>query len=84
MYEHFKTISDTTKRNIILYNNQGRVGTSIDFSKLKKLSFQKNIVSVKECTSDLSLFSTWRSALKEDFAFLSGNDNLQKKYYSKY
>ena len=75
MYEHFKTISDATKRNIILYNNTGRVGTSIDFSKLKKLSSQKNIFAVKECTFDLSLFSTWRTTLKKDFAFLSSNDN---------
>ena len=75
MYEHFKTISDATKRNIILFNNTGRVGTSIDFSKLKKLSSQKNIFAVKESTSDLSLFSTRRTALKEDFTFLSGNDN---------
>ena len=75
IYEHFKTISDTTTRNIILYNNQGRVGTSIDFSTLKKLSSQKNIFAVKECTSDLSVFSTWRTALKEDFAFLSDNDD---------
>jgi len=75
IYEHFKTISDATKRNIILYNNPGRVGTSIDFSTLKKLTSQKNIVAVKECTSDLSVFSTWRTALKEDFAFLSGNDD---------
>ena len=75
MYEHFKTISDATKRNIILYNSPGRVGTSIDFSMLKKLSSQKDIFAVKECTSDLSVFSTWRTALKEDFAFLSDNDD---------
>ena len=75
IYEHFKTISDATKRNIILYNNPGRVGTSIDFSLLKKLSSKKNIFAVKECTSDLSLFSTWRTTLKKDFAFLSGNDD---------
>ena len=75
MYEHFKTINDATKLNIILYNNTGRVGTSIDFSQLKKLSSQKNIFAVKECTSDLSLSSTWRTALKKDFAFLSDNDN---------
>ena len=75
IYEHFKTISDATKRDIILYNNPGRVGTSIDFSTLKKLSSQKNVVAVKECTSDLSVFSTWRAAVKEDFAFLSGNDD---------
>ena len=56
MYEHFKTINDATKRNIILYNNPGRVGTSIDFSTLKKLSSQKNIFAVKESTSDLLLF----------------------------
>ena len=80
MYEHFKTINDATKLNIILYNNTGRVGTSINFSQLKKLSSQKNIFAVKECTSDLSVFSTWRTALKEDFAFLSDNDDTDDAF----
>lgn len=75
IYEHFKTISEATKKDIILYNNPGRVGTSIDFSTFKKLSSQKNIVAIKECSSDLSVFSCWRAAVKEDFAFLSGNDD---------
>ena len=75
IYDHFKALSEATGKNIILYNNPGRVGTSIDFSTLKKLSSQKNIVAVKECTSDLSVFTTWRTAVKEDFAFLSGNDD---------
>lgn len=75
IYNHFKMLSDSTKRDIILYNNPGRVGTSISFDTLKKLSVQRNIVAIKECTSNLSVFTTWRSAIKENFAFLSGNDD---------
>ncbi|MBR1735296.1 MAG: 4-hydroxy-tetrahydrodipicolinate synthase [Alphaproteobacteria bacterium] len=75
IYEHFKIISESTKKDIILYNNPGRVGTSIEFPTLKKLSTQKNIIAIKECSSDLSVFTTYRNSLKENFAFLSGNDD---------
>lgn len=78
IYEHFKTISESTKRDIILYNNPSRTGARIDFSTFEKLAYQKNIVAIKECAADLSEFVSWRTAIKdikENFAFLSGNDD---------
>ena len=75
MVEHFKKLSESTKKDIILYNNPGRVGTSIGFDTLKKLSEISNIKAIKECTSDLSIFSLWRPQIKKDFNFLSGNDD---------
>lgn len=75
IYEHFKLLSESTSRSIILYNNPGRVGTAMEFATVKKLSTQKNIVAIKECTSDLSVFVTWRSAMREDFAILTGDDD---------
>lgn len=75
IYEHFKILSESTARNIILYNNPSRVGTSIELSTIKKLSALKNIIGIKECSSDLSVFVSWRATLKDDFALLSGDDD---------
>jgi 4-hydroxy-tetrahydrodipicolinate synthase len=75
IYNHFKYLSESTKRDIILYNNQTRVGSSIVLDTLKKLCDQNNIVAIKECAPDLSVFTIWRSVVKENFSFLSGNDD---------
>jgi 4-hydroxy-tetrahydrodipicolinate synthase len=75
IYNHFKTLSQLTKKDIILYNNPSRVGTSIGLETLKKLCELENIVAIKECTSDLSVFTLWRSELKKNFIFLTGNDD---------
>ena len=75
IYNHFETLSKLTARDIVLYNNSSRVGTSIGFDTLKKLCEIKNIVAIKECTSDLSVFTLWRSELKDNFTFLTGNDD---------
>jgi 4-hydroxy-tetrahydrodipicolinate synthase len=75
IYNHFKTLSESTKRNIILYNNPGRVGTSIALDTLKRLGKVANIIGIKECTSDLSVFTTWRACMNSGFLFFSGNDD---------
>ncbi len=75
IYNHFKTLSQLTTKNIILYNNPSRVGTSIGFDTLKKLCELENIIAMKECTTDLSVFTLWRSELKKNFTFLTGNDD---------
>lgn len=75
IYNHFKKISETTSKNLILYNNPSRVGTDINLDTFKRVSELKNVVAIKECSSDLSRFSMWRSEVKKDFAFLTGNDD---------
>lgn len=75
IYAHFKQISESTERSIILYDNPGRVGTAMELATVKKLSALKNVVGIKECSSDLSVFVTWRTAMRDDFALLSGNDD---------
>jgi 4-hydroxy-tetrahydrodipicolinate synthase len=75
IYNHFLTLSQSTERDVVLYNNPSRVGSSIEFGTLKKLCELKNVIGIKECRSDLSVFTLWRLALKRDFSFLAGNDD---------
>jgi 4-hydroxy-tetrahydrodipicolinate synthase len=74
--DHFKKLSASTSRGIILYNNPGRVAADIDFPIFEELCELENIVAIKECSPDLSRFVLWRLSVKEDFYFLSGNDNV--------
>lgn len=76
IFEHLSTLSKATKKDIIIYNNPGRTGVSINFETLQKLvdNFQ-NIVAIKECDS-LSRFLLWRLKIRKDFSFLTGNDDL--------
>jgi 4-hydroxy-tetrahydrodipicolinate synthase len=75
IYDYFERISDSTSRSIILYNNHERVGINIEFNLFQKLCELKNVIAIKECSSDLSRFSVWRALTKKKFNFLTGNDN---------
>ena len=75
IYNHFKMLSEATSRDIVLYNNPGRVGVSIGPEAFKKSCALKNVVAIKECASDLSRFTLWRSEVKDSFVFLTGNDD---------
>jgi 4-hydroxy-tetrahydrodipicolinate synthase len=59
----------------MLYNNPSRTASNIGFETLKKLSNIKNIVALKECSGDLSVFTRWRLELNEEFSIFSGNDD---------
>jgi 4-hydroxy-tetrahydrodipicolinate synthase len=76
IFDHFKKLSESTSRGIILYNNPNRVGVDVGFDAFKRICESENVVAVKECSHDLSRFSIWRLAVKENFAFLSGNDDV--------
>ena len=73
--KHFATLAESTEKDIILYNNPGRVGTSIGFDALRRLTEISNVKAIKECASDLSVFSLLKPKIKNDFNFLSGNDD---------
>lgn len=72
---HFQELSEITERPIVLYNNPGRVGVDLADSTFYRLAEIKNIVAIKECSSDLSRFTLRRQNSKRDFDFLSGNDD---------
>lgn len=76
IYEHLFTLSEATKKDIIIYNNPGRVGTSINFDVLNDLvNSAENIIAIKECDVNLNRFCLWRTKMKKEFSFLTGNDD---------
>ena len=54
MYQHFKTISKSTRLPVLLYNNPGKTTNNISVGLLKKLAEIDNIVGIKNTSLDFS------------------------------
>ena len=77
LYRHFKAIADSVKFPCIIYNIKGRTGVNVETSTLMRLAKDcKNIVGVKEASSDLNQIKDVISKRPKGFCVLSGDDNM--------
>ncbi|GEM04974.1 4-hydroxy-tetrahydrodipicolinate synthase [Halolactibacillus miurensis] len=76
MYQHFKTIAESTSLPVMLYNIPGRTVVRLELDTVLRLAEVKNIVAIKEATGDLDLISQIIKETPDDFAVYSGDDNL--------
>lgn len=77
IYEHFKNISESTDRNIIIYNIPYRTGVNIENETIHKLAELKNIVGIKDCSGNINQTSELLlNRPNKDFSILSGEDSL--------
>lgn len=76
IFLHYKKIASETSLPIILYNVPSRTGTNILPETVLKLSKIKNIVGIKEASSNLNQVQELISILPSDFAVYSGDDSL--------
>ncbi|SIQ92503.1 4-hydroxy-tetrahydrodipicolinate synthase [Alkalispirochaeta americana] len=75
-YRHFTTIADTVDLPIMVYNIPGRTGKNIETDTLVRMANHPNIVAIKEASGSISQMMDVIARLPEDFAVLSGDDNL--------
>jgi 4-hydroxy-tetrahydrodipicolinate synthase len=76
IYQHFKTIAESTALPVIMYNIPGRVVINMNVDTIVRLSRIKNIVGVKEASSNMDhVAQTLNKVTREDFYIWSGNDN---------
>ncbi|MDI6815443.1 MAG: 4-hydroxy-tetrahydrodipicolinate synthase, partial [Dehalococcoidales bacterium] len=75
LYQHFKTISQSTSLPCILYNVPSRTVISLSADTIIKLSQIDNIIGVKEASGNLGEISKIISNVREDFLIWSGNDS---------
>ncbi len=73
-YQHFKAISDAVDLPIFLYNIPGRNIVDISVETMVRLAGLKNVVGVKDATSNLARTSMQRHLIGKDFIQLSGED----------
>lgn len=76
LYEHFKTVADTTSLPIMLYNVPGRTSVNLLPETVAKLAEIDNIVAIKEASGNLEQVSVLKTLVPDDFIIYSGDDAL--------
>lgn len=77
LFLHFKSIADSTKLPVIIYNIKGRTGVNIETPTLMRLiNSCPNILGVKEASGDMDQIREVLSKKPDYFSVLSGDDNL--------
>jgi len=74
LYEHFKSISEATDLNIIIYNIPYRTGTNVENQTVHRLAELKNIIGVKDCSGDMKQTTDLLLNPPKDFSILTGED----------
>ena len=76
LYTHFKTIADSVKIPVLLYNIQGRTGVNIAPETIVKLwKDVDNIVGVKEASGNISQIAKIMALSGGEIDLYSGNDD---------
>jgi 4-hydroxy-tetrahydrodipicolinate synthase len=77
IYQHFKSISESTDKPIILYNVPHRTGQNVAPETIVKLAKEcTNIVAVKDAAGDINQTFTILKNKPSDFMVISGEDGL--------
>ncbi|MBT2733595.1 4-hydroxy-tetrahydrodipicolinate synthase [Bacillus sp. ISL-7] len=76
MYQHFKTIAESTPLPIMLYNIPGRSVVNLPVETIVRLSQIQNIVALKEASGNLDAMAEIISQAPSDFTLYSGDDGL--------
>ena len=75
LYQHFRTIAQSTSLPCILYNVPARTVTNLAADTVIRLSQIDNIIGVKEASGNLEQISKIISNTNDDFLVWSGNDS---------
>jgi 4-hydroxy-tetrahydrodipicolinate synthase len=76
LYQHYKTIAESTPVPIVVYNVPGRTGVNVEVATLARLARIPTIVGVKEASGNVTQMCEFVSTLPADFIILSGDDAL--------
>ena len=74
LYSHFEAISKATTLPIIIYNIPGRSIVDMNTKTMRDLFKIKNIVGVKDATSDIPRVYETKKTIGENFNQLTGDD----------
>ncbi|WP_409305478.1 4-hydroxy-tetrahydrodipicolinate synthase [Peribacillus sp. SCS-155] len=76
LYQHFKTIAESTSLPVMVYNIPGRSVVNIAPETVIRLSKIDNIVAVKEASGDLLAMTEIIAGTDPDFKLYSGDDSI--------
>ena len=75
LFNHFKAVSESTGKAIILYNVPGRTGVNMLAETTLKIAELKNVIAVKEASGIYSQVSEIIKYSPKGFSVVSGNDD---------
>ena len=75
LYQHFKTVAESTSLPCILYNVPSRTVTSLSAENTIKLSHIPNIIGIKEASGNMEQITRIINEAREGFLVWSGNDS---------
>lgn len=76
LFQHFKTVAESTELPILLYNIPGRSSVNIEPETIIRLSQIDNIVAVKEASGNLNNMTKIIANTSEDFELYTGDDGV--------
>lgn len=77
LYQHFKTVAQSTKLPVMLYNIPSRTGINVLPATVARLAQDvPNIVAIKEAAGSMDQVSELKQLLPDEFAIYSGDDSL--------
>ncbi|MBU8907350.1 4-hydroxy-tetrahydrodipicolinate synthase [Desertibacillus haloalkaliphilus] len=76
IYQHFKTIAESTSLPVMIYNIPGRSSVNISVETTIRLSQIENIVATKEASGDLEAMAKIIEETDDKFSLYSGDDSL--------
>ena len=77
LFEHYKTLSESSKLPIILYNLPGRTGVNLLPDTVSKIAFDcRNIIGIKEASGNVEQVMSVIQQTPKEFLVISGDDAL--------
>ncbi|MBU8686082.1 4-hydroxy-tetrahydrodipicolinate synthase [Priestia megaterium] len=76
LYQHFKTIAESTELPVMLYNIPGRSVINMSVDTIVRLAELPNVVALKDASGDLDAMTAIITQTSDDFALYSGDDGL--------
>ena len=76
LYVHYKTIAESVKLPIILYNVPSRTGMTIEVATAARLAEIGNIVAMKDAVGSISYTAKLIEACDDKLTVYSGNDDM--------
>ncbi|MEN3767635.1 4-hydroxy-tetrahydrodipicolinate synthase [Priestia megaterium] len=76
LYQHFKTIAESTELPVMLYNIPGRSVINMSVDTIVRLAELPNVVALKDASGDLDAMTAIIAQTSDAFALYSGDDGL--------
>lgn len=77
LYQHFRTIAESTSLPVLLYNNPERTGVNMSAALIERLSRVPNIVGAKDSSGNMTQTGEYiRRTRDSGFRILAGRDTM--------